>query len=176
MPIIGKPKPYGDVLTVKKVVILSMILAVTLIFNVASADDGEAIREAEEELLKALKSVKEAEAAGSRTEDLSILVEKLNRALSLLDGAVEAYEAGMEGEAGNIASQSKAISQEVESASAGLKAQALKSRSRLKLTVMILIPLLAFSTSLIAELVYSRWLEYSKERFLKMRVKLAEED
>ncbi len=148
----------------------------TFMFSGGAYDDGETIKQAEEEFLKALKSVKEAEAAGSDAGDLSDLVGKLNRALILLDDAVEAYKSGREGEADRTALQSKTISIEVESASSALKVQALKSKLRLKVMVMILVPLLSLFSSLLAELVYSWWLEYSRKRFLKMRIKLAEGD
>ena len=157
------------VLTVLSIILISFL-------SIRALDDGEQLREAEEELLRALESIREAEAEGCSVEDLSGLVRDLNSAVSLLDEAAKAHNSGRDEEAGELASRSKNISAWVLARSRVLSAQAAMARERLKVMLVLAVPLAALLTSLTMELTYSWWLEFSRRRFMRMRIRLSEED
>ena|GEM_PF-2711170 len=154
-----------------------VILLIILILPAKTiAQNRDVIEEAKKEFLNALSSVREAELVGCREEDLRVLVEKLNSALLLLDNAIKAYESGRSVEAKNSASLSREASLEVEAASEDLISKATQANSRFKVMLLIIVPSSALTTSIIIEILYSWWLEYSKRRLLKMRIKLRRED
>lgn len=125
------------------------------------------IQNTEQQFKEAFRAIREAEAAGTEQNQITVLIERLNSALNLIEQAKRGNSTNMDetvAQAVNICSQLKDEADQLRDA-------ALTSSYYTKILLFIMVPVAALIVTLCVHYGLKRWRRSEVERVMKMEIK-----
>jgi len=141
----------------------------------ASSGSSQVIDDANAEFKRALKAVREAEAAGADEERIAILVDRLNSVLGMIDESKRLILQGNVTEADAIAERAIYISKGIASEAIELRDESSLRTYYHKIFTFGIVPVASFLVTVGAHYAWKWWRKHEVDRIMRMEIKRIKE-